>query len=189
MRMLTCLHNQLPTFLTARSRRPGFQARGRTSTFAPVSKEKPIRDVNKHLRLISLTPVLSKLAEDYVVEQYVKPAVLARVDANQVSTVPGSNTTIALISMLHLWLCDTDGNGATVRAILLDFRKAFDLTDHKTLVRKLMTYSLPSSIITWIADFLTCRRQRVKLSQDCYSELAPFHPESHRAQSTVPGSL
>ena len=42
----------------------------------PVPKEKPIRYVNKHLRPISLTPVLSKLAEDYVVEQYVKPAVL-----------------------------------------------------------------------------------------------------------------
>ena len=98
---------------------------------APVPKEKPIRDVNKHLRPISLTPVLSKLAEDYVVEQYVKPAVLARVDANQFGTVPGSNTTIALISMLHSWLCDTDGSGATVRAILLDFRKAFDLIDHK----------------------------------------------------------
>ena len=140
------------------------------ANIVPVPKEKPIRDVNKHLRPISLTPVLSKLAEDYVVEQYVKPAVLARVDANQFGTVPGSNTTIALISILHSWLCDTDGNGATVRAILLDFRKAFDLIDHKILVRKLMTYSLPSSIITWITDFLSCRRQRVKLSQDCFSE-------------------
>ncbi|PFX16585.1 hypothetical protein AWC38_SpisGene19139 [Stylophora pistillata] len=39
----------------------------------PVPKEKTIRDVNKHLCPISLTPVLSKLAEDYVVERYVKP--------------------------------------------------------------------------------------------------------------------
>ena len=47
---------------------------------------------------------------------------------------------------------------------------AFDLIDHKILVRKLMTYSLPSSIFTWITDFLSCRRQRVKLGQDCFSE-------------------
>ena len=64
-------------------------------------------------------------------QEYVKPAVLARVDANQFGTVPGSNTTIALISMLHSWLCDTDGNGATVRAILLDFRKAILLDFRK----------------------------------------------------------
>ncbi|XP_022808857.1 uncharacterized protein LOC111345832 [Stylophora pistillata] len=151
----------------------------------PVPNEKPIRDVNKHLRPISLTPVLSKLAEGYVVERYVKPAVLARVDANQFGTVPGSNTTIALISMLHSWLCDTDGNGATVQAILLDFHKAFDLIDHKILVRKLMTYSLPSSIITWITDFLTCRRQRVKLSQDCFSEWGSI--PSGVPQGTSPG--
>ena len=154
---------------------------------APVPKENPIRDVNKHLRPISLTPVLSKLAEDYVVEQYVKPAVLARVDANQFGTVQGTNTTIALISMLHSWLCDTDGNGATVRAILLDFRKAFDLIDHKILVRKLMTYSLPSSIITWITDFLTCRRQRVKLSQDCYSEWGSI-PSGRVLETAICGS-
>ena len=86
-----------------------------------------------------MTPVLSKLAEDYFVERYVKLAVLARVDANQFGTVPGSNTTIAIISMLYSWLCDTDGNGATVRAILFDFCKAFDLIDHKILVRKSMT--------------------------------------------------
>ena len=160
------------------------------ANIAPVPKGKPIRDVNKHLRPISLTPVLSKLAEDYVVEQYVKPAVLARVDANQFCTVPGSNTTIALISMLHSWLCDKDGNGATVRAILLDFRKAFDLIDHKILVRKLMTYSLPCSIITWITDFLTrVEDKELSLARTVILSGAPFHPESHRAQSSVPGSL
>ena len=36
---------------------------------ASFPKEKPIHNVNKHLRPISLTPVLSKVAEDYVVEQ------------------------------------------------------------------------------------------------------------------------
>ena len=68
---------------------------------APVPKKKPIHNENKHLRPISLPPVLSKLAEDYVVKQYVKPAVLARVDANQFGIVPGLNATIALISCIY----------------------------------------------------------------------------------------
>lgn len=72
--------------------------------------------------------------------------------------------------MVHSWLSATDGNGATVRTILFDFRKAFDLIDHQILVQKLISYDLPSGIIDWIVDFLSCRRQRVKLSQDCYSE-------------------
>ena len=93
---------------------------------APVPKQKPIREVNKHLRPISLTPILSKMSEAYVVDTYVKPAVLERIDPQQFGFVLKSSTTRALISMLHSWLESTDGNGATMRAVLFDFRKAFD---------------------------------------------------------------
>ena len=75
--------------------------------------------------------------------------------------------------MLHSWFKPTDGNGATVRVVLFDFRKAFDLIDHHLLIQKLWSYDIPHDVITWIIDFLTCRKQRVKLSQDCYSERAP----------------
>ena len=84
------------------------------------------REVNKHLRPISLTPILSKMSEAYVVDTYVKPAVLERIDPQQFGFVLKSSTTRALISMLHSWLESTDGNGATMRAVLFDFRKAFD---------------------------------------------------------------
>ena len=70
-------------------------------TLSQSQKRKPVRDVNKHLRPVSLTPVVSKLAEDYVVSIFVKPAVLKRIDPNQYGTVPKSSTTQALVSMLH----------------------------------------------------------------------------------------
>ena len=136
----------------------------------PVPKQKPVREVNKHLRPILLTSILSKISEDYVVDTYVKPAVLERIDPQQFGAVPKSSTMHALISMLHSWLESTDGNGATTRAVLFDFRKAFDLIDHHVLVQKLFTYDFPESIMCWIFDFLTKRRQRVKLSCDCGSE-------------------
>ena len=63
----------------------------------PVPKETPVKDLNKHLRPISLTPILSKIAEDYVVEEYVKPAVLKKIDPRQFGTIPNSCTTHALI--------------------------------------------------------------------------------------------
>ena len=43
----------------------------------PVPKQRPVQDINKHLRPICLTPILSKIAEEYVVGTYVKPAVLS----------------------------------------------------------------------------------------------------------------
>ena len=64
----------------------------------------------------------------------------------------------------------TDGNGATTRAVLFDFRKAFDLIDHYVLAQKLCSYDFPESIMCSILDFLANRKQRVKLSCDCVSE-------------------
>jgi retron-type reverse transcriptase len=105
----------------------------------PIPEAKPAREVNKNLRPISLIPILSKIAEDYVVNLFVKPTVLKKIDPNQYGTVPRSSTTQALISMLHFLNASTDGNGATTRVILFDYKKAFDLIDHRLLLDKLGT--------------------------------------------------
>ena len=124
----------------------------------------------KELRPISLTASLSKIAEDFVVLEYVKPALEKTGDPNQFGTISGSSTVLALISMIHLWLKATDGNGAALRVLLFDYRKAFDLIDHKTLVAKLKMVDIPRSVINLIINFLTDRSQRVKLSNACRSE-------------------
>lgn len=64
----------------------------------------------------------------------------------------------------------TDGNGASVRVLLFEYRKAFDLIDHKILVNKLKQVNFPNSVINWVIDFLSGRSQRVKLGKDCLSE-------------------
>ena len=136
----------------------------------PVPKQKPVKNVSKHLGPISLTPLLSKIAEEFIVEEFVKPSVMAVIDDNQFGTVPKSSTTQALISMIHAWSNHTDRNGSTVGVVLFDFRKAFDLIDHCILAGKLKNLDLPSGIVSWITDFLKDRKQRVKLSQECFSE-------------------
>ena len=105
-------------------------------------------------------------------ERYVKPAVLKNVDPQQYGNVPNSSTTFARMNMVHTWLQSTDGNGSTARVMLFDFRKAFDLVDHNVLVRKLSSYDFPTSVMRWILDFLSNRKQRVKVSSDCFSEWA-----------------
>ena len=124
----------------------------------PIQKGKPIQDINRQLRPISLTPILSKLAEEFVVMIYVKPAVMELIDSKQFGTVPDSCTTYALISMLHTWNKDTDGNGSTTRVMTFDFRKAFDLIDHNILSEKFTKYNIPRSVMLWILDFLTDRK-------------------------------
>ena len=59
---------------------------------------------------------------------------------------------MALISTLHKWLGDTDGTGSTIRVLLCDYRKAFDIIDHSLLVTKLKQVDIPRSIIKWVVD-------------------------------------
>ena len=80
---------------------------------SPLPKLKPVEDLKKHLRPISLTPCLSKVAEECVVVDYVKSAVLNVLDPSQYGAAPKSSTTQALIHMLHHWTKGCDGNGAT----------------------------------------------------------------------------
>ena len=59
--------------------------------------------------------------------------------------------------MIHEWITGTDGNGSTVRAILFDYRKAFDLIDHTILIYKLGKLDLPISVLNWIIENQTGR--------------------------------
>ena len=72
---------------------------------------------------------------------------MKEIDETQFGTVPKSSTTQALISMVHEWTKHTDGNGSTVRVVLFDFRKAFDLIDRSILAEKLTKLDLPYGIL------------------------------------------
>ena len=72
--------------------------------------------------------------------------------------------------MVHNWVTGTDGNGATVRTILFDYRKAFDFIDHSILCDKLYKLDLPKTVINWIVDFQSDRLQRIKLADGSFSE-------------------
>ena len=97
------------------------------------------------------------------------------------------NTTFALISMLHKWNGDTDGNSATVRTVLFDFKKALDLIDHHILIEKLVSYEIPNKVVDWIIDFLLNRKQRVKFSQECVSKWGLVPAVSHKVPNLAHG--
>ena len=65
--------------------------------------------------------------------------------------------------------CNIHATGSEVRAILMDYKKAFDLIDHNLLMCKLESYGINPYILNWIHDFLSDRKQRVKLENDIFS--------------------
>ena len=59
-------------------------------------------------------------------------------------------------------------NKDTVDIIYLDFRKAFDTVLHVRLLKKLEAYGIVGKLLNWTRDFLSNRKQRVRVG-DCMS--------------------
>ena len=71
---------------------------------------------------------------------------------NQYGFIPTGSTTAALVHLFHsvtrmLESC------SYVRALLIDFTKAFDIVDHAVLMSKLDKLQLPGNIYNWIGSF------------------------------------
>ena len=45
----------------------------KTSNVVPIPKTTPVETVNKHLRPIALTPIISKVNEEFVIKEHLKP--------------------------------------------------------------------------------------------------------------------
>ena len=74
-----------------------------------------------------------------------------RLDCNQFGFIPGSNTTLALITLIHRWSKTADKEGGCVHSLVTDYREAFDLIDHNTLYAKLQGIGLKPSTLNWIS--------------------------------------
>ena len=59
----------------------------RTANITPIPKVRLVTNPKNELQPISLTPCLSKMAEELIVNDYIKPAVLKIIDPRQFGTV------------------------------------------------------------------------------------------------------
>jgi len=132
----------------------------------PIPKAHPPQVIETDLRPISLTPTLPVSELFKVLESFIGGWILERIrdklDANQYRALKRRSTTHALVDIIHHWHKAID-EGQSVRAVFIDFAKAFDHVDHNILIAKLMAFGLPDVIIWWMCSFVRHRRQRVKI--------------------------
>ena len=104
-----------------------------------MPKVNPCTDLDD-LRPISLTSALSKMQESYVVD-WMHEDIKDGICSEQYGGVPGSSV-LALVHLLHKWnqVMDTPDKG--IRIIFSEFRKAFDLMDHRP------------ALIGWLSSYL-----------------------------------
>ena len=131
------------------------------SNVVPIPKSNPPRTIEDDLRPISLTPTLAKHLEWFVGQQLLS-CVSDKLDKQQFGALKGRSTTHALIDIVHKWNAALD-DGSSVRAVFVDYAKAFDHVDHSILLAKLISLGVPAYIIKWMYSFLDKRQQRVKI--------------------------
>ena len=118
----------------------------------------------KNIRPISLLPILSK-----PLERHIHKYMYQHLDNNkllhkyQSGFRPKHSCQTALVNLIDNWLSAIN-RSEFIGTVYLDFKKAFDLVNHKTLLIKLKQYFPQSKITEFIESYLTNRSQFVILN-------------------------
>jgi len=140
------------------------------SNVVPLPKSsKPSID---KLRPISLLPVPSKVFEQLILHSDLYSLFLQSFGDTQFGSMPDSSTTCALIKLIDFVTNTLDKpEVAGVQLLAYDYSKAFDVLGHSTIINRLRKLSFPEGFISWIANYLTGRRQAVQLGSTLSSTL------------------
>ena len=75
------------------------------------------------------------------------------------------STESAIVRMIGSWLKAVN-DGKLTGCVMVDFRKAFDLVDHKILLNKLKCYKCDVNCLSWFESYLSNRTQRISLNNN-----------------------
>jgi hypothetical protein len=119
----------------------------------------------KNYRPVSILPTMSKLYERVLNDQL--SVYFDGVFNHLLSAFrPGYSCQTALLRVVEDWKIALD-RGDHVAAILMDLSKAFDCIPHKLLVLKLRAYGLSDAATELIHNYLSNRKQMVKIGDAC----------------------
>ena len=133
------------------------------AVIAPIFKKGSKSDPANY-RPVSLTSILCKLLERCIAEritQHIKDNDLTCQEQHGFQT--GRSTTTNLLEALNIWT-EALSHNIPVDVIFLDYAKAFDTVPHRRLLNKVKALGIDGNILGWIEQFLTGRRQCVKVN-------------------------
>ena len=123
--------------------------------------KKGSRNKSANYRPVSLTFVICKLLEtiirDHMMDFIVKHKLLNTSQHGFLKARSGVTIFLCFFEEITKWVDD----GSPVDVIYLDFQKAFDNVPHQRQILKLKSHGMGNSIINWLEQWLTDRRQRV----------------------------
>ena len=112
-------------------------------------------------RPVSLLPCVSKVFEKLIFQHifsYLRHNAILSPHQSGFINEDSCGNQLACIS--HNIYKELDKNNS-VRAVFLDFAKAFDKVSHKGLIYKFKKYGVTGNILSWLTNYLTNRSQKV----------------------------
>ena len=135
----------------------------KTSTIIPVPKKQRITGLNDY-RPVALTSVVMKTFERLVLT-HLKAITNHLLDPLQFAYRANRSVDDAINMGLHFILQHLDSPGTYARILFVDFSSAFNTIAPALLQDKLTQLSVPEPTCRWITDFLSDRKQRVRLGK------------------------
>ena len=127
----------------------------------PIHK-KGSKEHASNYRPVSLLYILSKVLERCVFNRLYKHLAPVLQDA-QHGFIRGRSTVTELLTFLHD-IGAALNKGLETDVVYLDFSKAFDSVDHGKLVLKLKQHGVEGNLLSWLANYLSDRKQRTVVS-------------------------
>ncbi|KAK3098946.1 hypothetical protein FSP39_024557 [Pinctada imbricata] len=144
----------------------------KTAKVTPIYKKGDKSDPGNY-RPISILPTISKLFERHITSQIYDFLMQYDLLMKEQSGFRKSHSCqTALTKLTEKWISDID-NGNITGISLLDFRKAFDLVNHRILLDKMKFYNFTSNTLLWLESYLANRTQTVQIG-NVASNLAPI---------------
>ena len=129
----------------------------------PIHKSGDKNDPSNY-RPISILSVLSKPLEKHMIKHILSHVnKYELIHPNQSGFRQNHSCHTALTNLVDQWLMNVNKDEFT-GAVFIDFAKAFDVLDHKLLLRKLNLYQFSDTLLSFIKSFLTNRSHAVCLN-------------------------
>ena len=133
---------------------------GKEANIIPLFK-KGSRNKSVNYRPVSLTSVICKLLEtiirDHMMDFLIKHKLINPSHHGFLKAKSCLTNLLCFLEEITKWVDD----GSPVDVIYFDFQKAFDKVPHQRLISKFKSHGMGNSLINWIEQWLTDRRQRV----------------------------